>query len=734
MSLAPLVLVLVAGLGFGIPEPHSGDKGVRPGKPRIVRLSAGTVLDEHSAPLISSDGAFGFVSSASSGSLIVFSLATGRVLSSTRFGEVAGLPSIAETGSRRIVALPTTTYVGRRGSAVVHLLDASTPTNITRISDVALPAGAQIAPSSASPITSNGRFGVIATGPGQPKLLSFSVESGKIISEIALPGWATAIALSPLANGEASSECCIAVISTSANTLSLFTLDQTGRLTAKSRFVPDDAHFDVTDSPAFSTDGRRLYFAATKGERLFSLSVEDGSVVDTIKLRSAPRRVTVATSITGTELIGVTHVNAVATLPAGVSILESRSGRLTMKSEATLPEGTGLSPASGLAFDNERSLAFIGTLGGALIGFDIETGAPAIVQSVGGELRNFAQLRGTLVGVRSSSTADEIAVVPLIENPDESDTTGAPSTLPEITGVSGDGEYLRLVIDGSNFSKDAAVELVRAGRVLSRRSPILVTGNRIVVLIPTREIETIGRFDIRVTDAGAGISNAVGADAQTLLSPARAVPIQNEVPSRQSMRNEVAGSAEVQPVESNDSGPAIFASAASRSRRITSQSGGGSGSGYPKAYDPADDEKTHISDEIPVRPRRVEPQAVSMTRHTTTEEMLQITGKSRLVTPEIVNGSLCFVVHTATARYKPFTLENPSRIVLDVDHQKGEAKSETIALGTGPVERVRVGQPRRGIFRVVLDLREPVSYTITRDANSLILTIGPAENARLKRP
>jgi hypothetical protein len=115
------------------------------------------------------------------------------------------------------------------------------------------------------------------------------------------------------------------------------------------------------------------------------------------------------------------------------------------------------------------------------------------------------------------------------------------------------------------------------------------------------------------------------------------------------------------------------------------------------------------------------------------EEMLQISGRSDLVTPRIIDGSLCFVIHSSAPKYKQFTLENPSRIVVDVEAGNGSARHETLDLGSGPVQRVRVGQPRRGILRVVLDLREPVSYVVTRDSNSLTVTIGAAQNASLKR-
>jgi hypothetical protein len=114
------------------------------------------------------------------------------------------------------------------------------------------------------------------------------------------------------------------------------------------------------------------------------------------------------------------------------------------------------------------------------------------------------------------------------------------------------------------------------------------------------------------------------------------------------------------------------------------------------------------------------------------EGSLQVSGRSQFVRPEIVDGSLRFVVHVkGSAKFKDFTLENPSRIVLDIEDAKNNIRSETLALGAGPVERVRVGQPKGGVLRVVLDVREPTRYAVTRDPDSVILTIGPVENATL---
>jgi hypothetical protein len=723
MHLFPNLIALVGCLLLAQAQPQAKSQAKTQarqlGKARIVNLSAAAVLDENSAPVVTADGEVGFVSSGANGSLIAFNIHTSKIISSTSFGEVAGLVSLAETDSRKIIALPTTTFSSQSGSAAVQLLNASSPDKITKLFSVELPSGSQINPATAAPMTSDGRLGVIATGPNEPKLFSFSAETGKVVSEVKLPGWPNQVAISPLLHdGKGGSDYCVAVISTGANTLSLIRLDLAGRLIVKTSFAPGDMHFEVTNNPAFSPDGRTLYFGIAKGEHVFSVSVEDGSVLGMIKVASTPHRVTVVKSRTGSDLIGVTRINPAAKAPSALSILESQKGELSVKSEVLMPEGIKVSSANGVAFDLEKSLAWIGTLNGILMGFNLTTGTLDSYQAVGGGLRGFAASKGALVGVRSSTTLDEIAVVPLDKNSKEASASSGPA----IKRINGDGEYLRLVIDGSNFGKDVAVELLKGGKVLSKRTPLMISDKQVVVLIPVGEIEAMGKFDVRVTDSLSNSSNAIAADARELLTPGRPGLNRTELARSDAGRKEATEAPGVKPGEQDPRHPSGSTPAVETTRQR-------------RASPPPADSKladTRTADKRAREPERVEPKPVSTAPGVMSEGSLQVSGRSQFVRPEIVDGSLRFVVHVkGSAKFKDFTLENPSRIVLDIEDAKNNIRSETLALGAGPVERVRVGQPKRGVLRVVLDVREPTRYAVTRDPDSVILTIGPVENATL---
>jgi hypothetical protein len=102
--------------------------------------------------------------------------------------------------------------------------------------------------------------------------------------------------------------------------------------------------------------------------------------------------------------------------------------------------------------------------------------------------------------------------------------------------------------------------------------------------------------------------------------------------------------------------------------------------------------------------------------------------KSRFVRPEMGNTGLRFEVRAGgDSNFKDFTLDNPPRIVLDIENVKETVKSESLSLAAGPVERVRVGRPKPGVLRVVLDVKELASYIVTRGPGSLIVTLGGNE-------
>src|SRR6185295_14960208 len=151
-------------------------------------------IDQSSIPLIASSGEVAFISSVMTGSLIAFSVTSGKVLSDVSFGNVAGIITMVETEKRRLIALPTANDPDHRRPATVSIIDSSDVERPERISLVELPLAAHLSPASRALLTTDGRFGVIASS-FQPELYSFSVETGKILSSISLSGWASEMAI-----------------------------------------------------------------------------------------------------------------------------------------------------------------------------------------------------------------------------------------------------------------------------------------------------------------------------------------------------------------------------------------------------------------------------------------------------------------------------------------------------------------------------------------------------------
>lgn len=84
--------------------------------------------------------------------------------------------------------------------------------------------------------------------------------------------------------------------------------------------------------------------------------------------------------------------------------------------------------------------------------------------------------------------------------------------------------------------------------------------------------------------------------------------------------------------------------------------------------------------------------------------------------------------------YKSFVLENPTRVVIDLDGVRNAVVKSTLALANGPVKRVRVGQFKGQpdpVTRVVLDLDKKIDYSVARDGDFVRITFGakpPASN------
>lgn len=81
----------------------------------------------------------------------------------------------------------------------------------------------------------------------------------------------------------------------------------------------------------------------------------------------------------------------------------------------------------------------------------------------------------------------------------------------------------------------------------------------------------------------------------------------------------------------------------------------------------------------------------------------------------------------AMSSYKAFRLNNPERLVIDINGVKDHVARRAIEVNDGAVKRVRVAQFSPNVTRVVLDLAGKTKYAITPSRDTLRVTFG--ENA-----
>ena len=660
-------------------------------EPRIISLPSDVVLDPSSTPLIASTGEVAFVSSVMTGALVSFSVTTGKVLSDVSFGDVAGIISMIEPKKRRLIALPTANDPDHRRPAAVNIIDASNAEYPERVALIELPLVAHLTPASRAFLTTDGRFGCIASSFQEPELYSFSVETGKILSSISLSGWPSEIAM--YESKKPNSGAVVAVVSHQSNTLSIVTLDQFGKLSSTRTFSHEGVRFDVSNNPAFSNDGEIVYTAFCKGEYLFAIDAQRAKGLGVVRLKSAPHRITVTKDQTGNDLIAVTRIGKPGGKPSGVTLLNYAKGQFTVKAEFDPPDGIQFSGVSSVVFNTDASLAFIGSTSGALFAFTTRTGELESHKALGNEVRGFALSNSTrtLIGIRSTPKNDEIAVIGFEPNETSAPAEQTPSmAAPEITRVSTDANQVRITIDGVNFSKVLALEFVKAGEVVLRKTPVVVSDKQLSITVPNQTLEALGKFDLRVVGNDKSTSNTV---AMEPLPSQSALPLMaTSVKSKPTPPHELAIAQEQADVP------------VSASKPIAS----------PKLQL----EKTKLQLEKPrVSPTPKSASAVQAVR-----------------TRSAKGGFSISVESDGEARFQDFTLTDPSRIVIDILGVQNRFGNKVIPVASEVVDRVRVGQPKAGVVRVVLDTNGSVSYNLTRQGTSLIIDVGPQISRKIEAP
>jgi type IV pilus assembly protein PilQ len=77
--------------------------------------------------------------------------------------------------------------------------------------------------------------------------------------------------------------------------------------------------------------------------------------------------------------------------------------------------------------------------------------------------------------------------------------------------------------------------------------------------------------------------------------------------------------------------------------------------------------------------------------------------------------------------YKAFTLESPTRVVLDLTGVHNKFAKSSIATGDATVSHIRISQFTPDVTRVVLDLNQKSNYHVAVDGEHLRVTFGPAD-------
>jgi len=78
------------------------------------------------------------------------------------------------------------------------------------------------------------------------------------------------------------------------------------------------------------------------------------------------------------------------------------------------------------------------------------------------------------------------------------------------------------------------------------------------------------------------------------------------------------------------------------------------------------------------------------------------------------------------ASYTVFKLENPARIVIDLPGLKNKLGKSTINVDDSLVKRIRAGQFKDDVARVVIDLSQTINYNVSKSGDRLHLTFGEA--------
>jgi type IV pilus secretin PilQ/predicted competence protein len=108
-----------------------------------------------------------------------------------------------------------------------------------------------------------------------------------------------------------------------------------------------------------------------------------------------------------------------------------------------------------------------------------------------------------------------------------------------------------------------------------------------------------------------------------------------------------------------------------------------------------------------------------------TTEALPSTPAKRLKNIE-THGSAVRLTGDGEIQYKAFRLNNPERVVLDLNGVRNTTTRKTIPVSDSVVKRVRVAQFAPDVTRVVMDLDSNTAFNVSREGDHLLVTFGGA--------
>lgn len=96
-------------------------------------------------------------------------------------------------------------------------------------------------------------------------------------------------------------------------------------------------------------------------------------------------------------------------------------------------------------------------------------------------------------------------------------------------------------------------------------------------------------------------------------------------------------------------------------------------------------------------------------------------------------GFLTVVTNADQVKYSAFTMDNPSRIVLDIENVQNQSGKNSIAVNDRNVTQIRTGQ-HDAVLRIVIDLTEASNYTVDSDGASIVVTVALKQAAATPTP